>query len=292
MRFNTLGLISSLLLASAMCAQDGNTVSLSQGSAPLGYQLILGYRTLTISGVTKANPAVATTAAHGFAIGSTFTGYITGATGSGWTAINAYWTATVISSTTFSIATDSSGFGTLGGAVVFYTGLLAYTCTSTSFDSKRLNTQIAISAISKANPAVVTSVGHGFPISDNATSTGMMERPQVVISGATGTGWTGVNGTFTATVIDADTFSLYTQAGVAVDSSGFGTLAGTVVFATSAPRLSIYEWAVKKFAYDPAGSTIFAGWLTGRGSSGSPATGSSRYLGKCSDGTSTTLNQQ
>lgn len=280
------------LLAATLSAQDGTTVSLSQGSAPLGYELITGYRTVTISGCTKANPMVCTSNSHGFAVGKTFTGVISGATGSGWTAINAYWTATSVSSTTFSIATDSSGYGTLAGTIIFtMDGYLSYTCTSVSYNAVRLNTFVAISAISKANPAVVTSVGHGFPISTSSVNTALMERPQVIISGATGTGWvTGVNATFTAVVIDADTFSLYSQAGTALDSSGYGTLAGTVVFTTSAPRTTIYEWAVKKFSYDPAGAIAFAGWLAGKGNP--PATGSSRYQDRCSDATNLVLNQQ
>lgn len=289
MRFTAL----MALLASSLFAQvDGTTVSLSQGSAPVGYQLVSGYRTISITSCTKATPMICTTVAHGIAINKTFTGVISGATGSGWTAINAYWTATVVTATTISIAVDSSGFGTLAGTIIFTTENIAYTCTSQSYNNTRLNnTPVAISAISKANPGVVTSVGHGFPVSTSSTNTALMERPQVTISGATGTGWiTGVNGTFTAVVIDADTFSLYSQAGTALDTSGFGTLAGTVVFATTAPRTTIYEWAVKKFAYDPANNFLWAGWLIGKGSP--PAIGSSRYGDKCSDTSSSVLNQQ
>jgi hypothetical protein len=128
----------------------------------------------------------------------------------------------------------------------------------------RASTYVAISAVSKANPAVVTSTGHGFALS---------ARPQVTISGATGTGWTAINGTFVATVIDANTFS------IPVDSTGFGTLAGTVVFKTTAPRATMPEWAVKKYAYDGSNNNIFQGWLTG----------SSALSSKCSDASSTTV---
>jgi len=137
-------------------------------------------------------------------------------------------------------------------------------------DSSRTRTAtVAISAISKASAAVITSTGHGLTL---------LTLPQVTISGATGTGWaTGINGTFTATVIDANTFS------VPVDSSAFGTLAGTVVFSTSAPRQTIAEWAVQIFAYGgPSGAISSKTWLQG----------SNSYGAKCSDVTSTTVGRQ
>jgi hypothetical protein len=72
------------------------------------------------------------------------------------------------------------------------------------------DTARTISAITKANPAVVTATGHGF-------STGN----QVVIYGATG--MTQVNGRlFTVTVVDANSFSLN-----GVDSTAYGTYTGT-----------------------------------------------------------------
>lgn len=134
--------------------------------------------------------------------------------------------------------------------------------------NQRYGNTVAISGISKANPGVVTSTGHGFDTNS---------RPLVTISGATGTGWiTGVNGTFTATVIDANTFS------IPVDTTGFGTLAGTVVFRTTAPRKTVAEWAVKKLAYDASSNVVFTGWLAG----------SDTYAAKCSEATLTTTNQQ
>lgn len=145
---------------------------------------------------------------------------------------------------------------------------MTYLCCAQSFSdsSIRRGTQVSISSVSKANPAVITSTAHGFPIS---------ARPQVTIAGATGTGWTGINGSFTATVIDADTFS------IPVDSSAFGTLGGTVYFTTTAPRLSIAEWAVQKFVY--SGTTlIWSGWLGGAAS----------FNQKCSLASSSSTNQQ
>lgn len=140
-------------------------------------------------------------------------------------------------------------------------------CYSPSVDGGRSGVLIAISAISKATPAVITSTGHGLDTNS---------RPQVVVSGATGTGWSAINGTFTATVIDANTFS------VAVDSTGFGTLGGAVVFSTTAPRKTIAEWAVKKIAYDGSNNAVWIGWLNGN----------TTYHSKCSDATSSTVVQQ
>src|SRR4051812_9241759 len=51
---------------------------------------------------------------------------------------------------------------------------------STQTYGLRTQTRVAISAVSKANPGIVTSVGHGFDTGG---------RPKVTISGATGTGW-------------------------------------------------------------------------------------------------------
>jgi hypothetical protein len=156
--------------------------------------------------------------------------------------------------------------------VLGYSGTsLVYTCESQSNDAvvtgRRSHTQVPISAVSKATAAVITSTGHGLPISS---------RPQITISGATGTGWTAINGNFTATVIDADTFS------IPVDSSAFGTLGGTVVFLTTAPRLTVAEWSVKRLVYDASSNLIWSGWQSG----------TRAYNQKCSDATSSTNNQQ
>lgn len=140
-------------------------------------------------------------------------------------------------------------------------------CTALSQQPTRINNVVAISAVSKANPAVVTSTGHGFDTNS---------RPQVTISGATGTGWTGINATWTATVIDANTFS------IPIDSSAFGTLGGTVTFTTTAPRKTVAEWAVFKIAYDGSNNVVWTGWVGGNTS----------YTQLCTDATSTTVVQQ
>jgi hypothetical protein len=132
---------------------------------------------------------------------------------------------------------------------------------------QRASFQVAISAVSKANPAVVTSTGHGFNVSS---------LPKVTISGATGTGWTGINATWTATIIDANTFS------IPIDSTGFGTLAGSVIFTTTGPRTTVPEWAVAMITYDGSGNVNWTGWLNG----------STGYTNKCSDATLSGANRQ
>ncbi len=131
----------------------------------------------------------------------------------------------------------------------------------------RARARVSISTVSKASAAVVTSTAHGFDLNS---------RPLVTISGATGTGWTAINATWTATYVSADTFS------IPIDSSAFGTLAGTVVFATTAPRTGVYEWAVERILYDVSGNAVWKGWLAG----------SVGYNARCSDANTTTLNQQ
>lgn len=159
-------------------------------------------------------------------------------------------------------------------SVYGYTGTnLIYSCQALSVvtSGNRATTSVAISAVTKAAAGVVTSVAHGFAISG---------RPKVTISGATGTGWVSgantINGTFTATVIDADTFS------IPVNTSGNGTLAGTVIFTTTAPRSAMPEWAVQKFTYDGSSNLIWSGWLNG----------TSAPTSKCSDAAGTTVQQQ
>lgn len=133
---------------------------------------------------------------------------------------------------------------------------------STITSGRRASTFVSISAATNANPVVFTSTGHGF----NTNS-----RPNVTISGGTGN-WTATNGTFVATVIDANTFS------VPVNSTSLGALTGTVVFSTSAPRQTVAEWAVIRYFYDGSNNILSKVWLSG----------SSAFNVKCSDSASTT----
>lgn len=142
---------------------------------------------------------------------------------------------------------------------------LVYICKARAVSNSRASTSISITAATNANPVVLTSVGHGF----HANS-----RPSITISGGTGN-WTAINGTFAATILSADTFS------IAVNSTSIGALAGTIKFTTTAPRTTVAEWEVEVFAYDGSGNMIWGGYLNGRSSSQ-----------KCSEAALTTTNWQ
>jgi len=88
------------------------------------------------------------------------------------------------------------------------------------------STEIAITAITQANPGVVTAAAHGYEDDDI-----------VVISDVVG--MTDVNDTnYKVTSAATDTFALYTEAGVAVSTLAYGayTSGGTI---TKAPLLNI-----------------------------------------------------
>jgi hypothetical protein len=91
--------------------------------------------------------------------------------------------------------------------------------------------------VSKANPAVITSVAHG-----------MLAGSAVKISGATA-GCVTIIGVWAITIIDADTFS------IPLDSSGFaGTFDGIVT--TFAPRTNALCWSIQKNFYDGSSRAI------------------------------------
>lgn len=78
--------------------------------------VLAGVGTISISSATNANPVVFTTgAAHGLTTGERYT--ISGAT-IGWTGVNGVFVVTVLSTTTFSIPVNSTGFGALSGTLV------------------------------------------------------------------------------------------------------------------------------------------------------------------------------
>lgn len=147
-------------------------------------------------------------------------------------------------------------------------GNLAYRCVAKSIVTSglRAQTSVSITSATNANPVVFTSTGHGFAVNI---------RPKITISGATGN-WTSVNGSFTATVIDANTFS------IAVDSTSFSTLTGTLAFKTTAPRTTAAEWSVLMYGYDSSGNLTNYSWLNGI----------SAMSQKCSDAALTTTNIQ
>jgi hypothetical protein len=84
-------------------------------------------------------------------------------------------------------------------------------------------TALTITAASNAAAAKMTCAGH-------LLATGNL----VTISGFTG-GWTGCNGTFSATYVDASNFT------IPVDSTAFGALAGSPVMVSSSLEYLILE---------------------------------------------------
>lgn len=122
---------------------------------------------------------------------------------------------------------------------------LTYSCAAASRQS--ISESIAITAASNASAASLTSTAHGL----NSYAT-----PLVTISGGTGA-WAAVNGTWTATITGANTFT------IPVASTGFSTLTGTLVFTTQAPRLSRPVWAVEMFIYDGSNNLVTSGWVGG-----------------------------
>ena len=75
---------------------------------------------VSITAATSANPTVLTSPAHGFALGTTPTVTISGATNK-WTSLNGTFIVNVIDANTFSVPVDASKFGggPLSGTVTF-----------------------------------------------------------------------------------------------------------------------------------------------------------------------------
>lgn len=123
---------------------------------------------------------------------------------------------------------------------------LLYICRAASVQPT--SPSISIASATQANPVVFTvSGGHGF----DANS-----KPLVTISGGTGN-WVAVNASLTATILSSTTFS------VAVNSSAFGAVSGTLVYTTRAPRTTVPVWSVQKFVSDGSGNVIWSGWVGG-----------------------------
>jgi hypothetical protein len=131
----------------------------------------------TITGVTNANPAViATSAAHGFSGGDSIA--ISGVRNMA--LVNGQHTISVLTPTTFSIPVDT-------------TNELAWVSGGTATKDRA---PVAISAITQANPAVVTAAGHGLATSDYGQIVGVLGMTQVN------------QRTLQVTVLDSNTFSI------------------------------------------------------------------------------------
>ena len=98
---------------------------------------------------------------------------------------------------------------------------------------------INISSCTKANPAVCTSTAHNLDQVANRVSA--TQGAWIQISGATGTGWTAINGFVFAHYIDNNTLSLYSDpiGAAPINSTGFGTLGGTITATMLPPLYSI-----------------------------------------------------
>lgn len=108
---------------------------------------------------------------------------------------------------------------------------------------------VTVSAASNANPVSFTATAHGF----NFVGAAATMLPVVRITGATGN-WTPINGVWVATPTSANAFT------IAVDSSGFGALTGTLVVTTLAPRTSQPVWSISKNVYTAGGVLVWTGW--------------------------------
>src|ERR1017187_1216749 len=117
----------------------------------------------------------------------------------------------------------------------FVSGLSTYLCMAEA--SPIASSVVTTSAVSNASPGVATATGHGLNTNAN---------PTVTISGGTGS-WAAFNGDFAVTITSANAFS------VPVDTTAFGTVTGTLVFTTHAPRTGAPVWAVQKVVVDGGG---------------------------------------
>jgi len=154
--------------------------------------------------------------------------------------------------------------------IAFYSGTnLQYLCVARS--NQALVRTVTVSAASNASPVSFTATAHGF----NYVSTGSI-KPVVKITGATGM-WAPINGVWTATPTSANAFT------IAIDSTGFGALTGTLVVTTLAPSINALVWSIQQNYYDGSGNWLGAAWAANPG--GAAATqlvaGSSAYNLAC-----------
>lgn len=146
-----------------------------------------------------------------------------------------------------------------GGSNLVYVGV--------ALSDQARDNAVTVSAASNANPVSLTATAHGFNYQALATTT-----PVVCISGAT-LNWTSINGCFVATPTSANAFT------IAVDSTTFGALTGTLVVTTRAPQTTKPVWSIFKNVYDAGGKWIWTGWaaLPGGAGSANPTTGTTAY---------------
>ncbi len=130
-------------------------------------------------------------------------------------------------------------FGQTLQTLNFVSSATQYTCTALS--TQPTVATITVTAASNASPVSFTAAAHGL-----GYVSGSSTLPVVSISGATLT-WGPINGIWTVTPTATGSFT------IAVDTTTFGALTGTLVVTTVAPLVSAAVWRVEKFIYD--GST-------------------------------------
>ena len=92
---------------------------------------------------------------------------------------------------------------------------------------------------------ITFSGGHGFAIRTS---------PTITISGMTGN-WAPLNGTHIISTVSSTT-----SITVSVNSSGFGSVTGTPVVRSAAPRTNLNIWAIKKVGINNSGNPDVEIW--------------------------------
>jgi hypothetical protein len=145
-------------------------------------------------------------------------------------------------------------------SIIYYSGTSPVTICKAL--SKVADSTITVSAASNAAAVSFTATAHN--LGDFAN--GSIFHPLVKITGGTGN-WTAVNGVWRATPTSADAFT------IAVNSSGFGALTGTLVVTTQAPRLNAPVWSIGTFVYDGSSNLVGLSWAAGPSTSTSIGAG-------------------
>lgn len=162
------------------------------------------------------------------------------------------------------IVTISGGNPNLGyTTIIHYTSNVAdYVCKAVSTQPlDPINSYVTVTAISNANPGVMTAASHGFYY-----ATGVTQKFVAYISGLTGN-WTPLNGLHVLTPASSGTLN------TDVDTTSFGSLTGTIVVQTRAPKATAKVWAVQALVSDASGNLTISAWSvpttgTGSGQSG------------------------
>jgi hypothetical protein len=110
---------------------------------------------------------------------------------------------------------------------------------------------ITTSAISNANPGVITATAHGFYYDSGNTS--VVQKFVVFISGLTGS-WAPLNG---LQVVFASSANALTST---VNTTAYGAVTGTAVVSSRAPRVTASIWSVLTTVYDSSNNPTITAW--------------------------------